>query len=145
MVQKEVADRLAATPGGRVYGVPSVKARWYCDVEYAGNVGASVFWPVPHVDSGLVRLTRRPEPTNSSGRDATFAVVDAAFGQRRKTLRAALATFAGGAPIAEAALVNAGVRPSARGEELSVDEFARLSDALADAMHHDPASSAESA
>lgn len=132
MVQKEVAERLAATPGGRVYGVPSVKARWYCDVEYAGNVGTSVFWPVPHVESGLVRMTRRPTPASTSGRAATFAVIDAAFGQRRKTLRAALAVLAGSPAAAERALVSAGVPPSARGEQLSVEQFARVSDALAD-------------
>lgn len=132
MVQKEVAERLAATPGGRVYGVPSVKARWYCDVEYAGNVGTSVFWPVPHVESGLVRMTRRPTPASTSGRAATFAVIDAAFGQRRKTLRAALAVLAGSPAAAERALVSAGVSPSDRGEQLSVEQFARVSDALAD-------------
>lgn len=132
MVQKEVAERLAATPGGRVYGVPSVKARWYCDVEYAGNIGTSVFWPVPHVDSGLVRMTRRPTPVSTSGRAATFAVIDAAFGQRRKTLRAALAGLAGSPAAAERALVSAGVAPSDRGEQLSVEQFARVSDALAD-------------
>ena len=132
MVQKEVAERLAATPGGRVYGVPSVKARWYCDVEYAGNIGTSVFWPVPHVESGLVRMTRRPTPVSTSGRAATFAVIDAAFGQRRKTLRAALAGLAGSPAAAERALVSAGVAPSDRGEQLSVEQFARVSDALAD-------------
>ena len=104
MVQKEVADRLAAAPGGRVYGVPSVKARWYCDVEAAGNVGTSVFWPVPHVESGLVRMTRREPPASVAGRAATFAMIDAAFAQRRKTLRSALATLAGGAAAAERAL-----------------------------------------
>lgn len=130
MVQKEVADRLTASPGSRQYGVPSVKARWYCDVEAAGNVGTSVFWPQPRVDSGLVRMTRHAPPQSESGREATFAVVDAAFGQRRKTLRAALAGFAGGARTAEEALVAAGIDPSARGEQLSVAEFARLSDAL---------------
>lgn len=130
MVQKEVADRLAATPGSRLYGVPSVKARWYCDVEAAGNVGTEVFWPKPHVDSGLVRMTRRTPPHSTSGRAATFAVIDAAFGQRRKTLRAGLAGFAGGPQVAEHALSVAGIDPSARGEQLSVAEFARLSDAL---------------
>ncbi len=131
MVQKEVADRLAARPGSRVYGIPSVKARWYCDVESAGNIGTSVFWPAPHVDSGLVRMTRHEPPRSSSGRAATFAVVDAAFSQRRKTLRSALAAVAGGPDRAEAALVAAGVAPSARGESLSVQEFARISDELA--------------
>ena len=132
MVQKEVADRLAAGPGGRVYGVPSVKARWYCDVEAAGNVGTSVFWPVPHVESGLVRMTRREPPASVAGRAATFAVIDAAFAQRRKTLRAALASLAGGPAVAEAALRAAGVDPSRRGEELDVTDFARIADALDD-------------
>ncbi len=132
MVQKEVADRLVAGPGSRVYGVPSVKARWYCDVEAAGNVGTSVFWPVPHVESGLVRMTRREPPESASGRAATFATIDAAFSQRRKMLRSALAVLAGGPDAAERALVAAGVAPTERGESLSLEEFARISDALAD-------------
>ncbi len=133
MVQKEVADRLAAGPGSRTYGVPSAKARWYCSVEAAGNVGTSVFWPVPHVDSGLVRMTRHASPPSRAGREATFAVIDAAFAQRRKTLRSALASLAGSAPAAEAALRNAGVDPGLRGEQLGVGEFARIADALAEA------------
>lgn len=133
MVQKEVADRLCAGPGSRVYGVPSVKARWYADVEAAGNVGTSVFWPVPHVDSGLVRMTRREPPASSAGREATFAVIDAAFAQRRKTLRSALAALAGSPAAAEAALRRAGVDPAVRGEQLGVAEFARIADALASA------------
>jgi 16S rRNA (adenine1518-N6/adenine1519-N6)-dimethyltransferase len=131
MVQKEVADRLAAGPGGRVYGVPSVKARWYCTVEPAGNIGTSVFWPVPHVESGLVRMTRREPPPSVAGREAVFTVVDAAFSQRRKTLRSALATLAGSAAAAEAALRQAGVDPGARGEQLDVADFVRIADALA--------------
>jgi 16S rRNA (adenine1518-N6/adenine1519-N6)-dimethyltransferase len=133
MVQKEVADRLAAGPGGRVYGVPSVKARWYCEVEPAGNVGTSVFWPVPHVESGLVRMTRREPPASEAGRAATFAVVDAAFAQRRKTLRSSLAGIAGSPTAAETALRAAGVDPSLRGEQLDVADFARIADALAHA------------
>jgi 16S rRNA (adenine1518-N6/adenine1519-N6)-dimethyltransferase len=132
MVQKEVADRLAAEPGSRVYGVPSVKARWYCDIESAGNVGTTVFWPAPRVDSGLVRMTRHAEPVSASGREATFTVIDAAFSQRRKTLRAALATLAGSPSRAEEALRAAGIDPSLRGEQLDVADFARLADALAD-------------
>lgn len=131
MVQKEVADRLAAGPGGRVYGVPSVKARWWCDVESAGNVGTSVFWPVPHVDSGLVRMTRREPPPSVAGREAVFAVIDAAFSQRRKTLRSSLAGLAGSPAAAEEALRAAGVDPGARGEQLGVVEFAQVADALA--------------
>ncbi len=133
MVQKEVADRLAAGPGSRVYGVPSVKARWHCTVEAAGDVGTSVFWPVPHVESGLVRMTRTDPPPCTVGRAAVFAVIDAAFSQRRKTLRSALAALAGSPTAAEAAVTAAGVDPSLRGEQLGVADFARIADALASA------------
>jgi 16S rRNA (adenine1518-N6/adenine1519-N6)-dimethyltransferase len=143
MVQKEVADRLAAGPGSRVYGIPSVKARWYCDVEAAGSIGTSVFWPVPHVESGLVRMTRREPPVSSAGREATFAVIDGAFSQRRKTLRSALATLAGSPALAERALVAAGVDPSLRGEQLDVAAFARIADGLE--AERNRASSGESA
>jgi 16S rRNA (adenine1518-N6/adenine1519-N6)-dimethyltransferase len=129
MVQAEVADRLAADPGSRTYGVPSVKARWYADVRRAGPVGRAVFWPVPNVDSGLVALRRREPPTTSVSREEVFAVVDVAFGQRRKTLRAALAGWAGSPAAAEAALRRAGVDPSARGEQLAVADFARIAEA----------------
>ncbi len=124
MVQAEVADRLAAPPGSRTYGVPSVKAAWYADVRRAGAVGRTVFWPAPHVDSGLVAFTRREPPAGD--RAATFAVVDAAFAQRRKTLRAALAGWAGSPAAAEARLRAAGVDPGLRGEQLGVEDFARL-------------------
>ncbi|MFI7318676.1 16S rRNA (adenine(1518)-N(6)/adenine(1519)-N(6))-dimethyltransferase RsmA [Streptomyces venezuelae] len=129
MVQAEVADRLAAGPGSRVYGVPSVKANWYAEVKRAGSIGRNVFWPAPNVDSGLVSLVRRAEPikTSASKREV-FAVVDAAFAQRRKTLRAALSGWAGSAAAAEAALVAAGVSPQARGEALTVEEFARIAE-----------------
>lgn len=126
MVQSEVADRLAAEPGSRTYGVPSVKARWYADVRRAGAVPRSVFWPVPNVDSALVAMTRTSPPTTPASRAEVFAVVDAAFAQRRKTLRAALAGWAGSTSLAEAACITAGIDPSARGEQLRVDEFARL-------------------
>ncbi|WP_425570564.1 16S rRNA (adenine(1518)-N(6)/adenine(1519)-N(6))-dimethyltransferase RsmA [Nonomuraea rosea] len=129
MVQLEVADRLAAGPGSKVYGVPSVKAAWYADVRRAGPVGRTVFWPVPNVDSGLVSLTRREPPETTASREEVFAVVDAAFAQRRKTLRAALASWAGSPPLAEEALRAAGVNPSARGEELDVTSFARIAEA----------------
>jgi 16S rRNA (adenine1518-N6/adenine1519-N6)-dimethyltransferase len=129
MVQAEVADRLAAPPGSRVYGVPSVKAAWYADVRRAGAIGRNVFWPAPNVDSGLVALTRRTEPlATTASRAQVFAVVDAAFAQRRKTLRAALAGWAGSAPAAEEALIAAGVSPQARGEALTVAEFARIAE-----------------
>ena len=124
MVQAEVADRLAAPPGSRTYGVPSVKAAWYAEVRRAGAIGRTVFWPAPHVDSGLVSFRRREPP--DADRTAVFAVVDAAFAQRRKTLRAALAGWAGSAACAEERLRAAGIDPSARGEVLSVGDFARL-------------------
>lgn len=130
MVQSEVADRLAATPGSRVYGVPSVKAAWFADVRRAGTVGRNVFWPAPNVDSGLVAWTRREPPTAAATREQVFAVVDAAFAQRRKMLRAALKVHAGSNVDAEAALIAAGVDPQARGEQLSVADFARIADAL---------------
>ncbi|TDD66203.1 16S rRNA (adenine(1518)-N(6)/adenine(1519)-N(6))-dimethyltransferase RsmA [Jiangella aurantiaca] len=128
MVQKEVADRLAAPPGSRTYGVPSVKAAWYATVSPAGAVGRNVFWPAPNVDSGLVLLERRPSAGDHdpAERAAVFAVVDAAFAQRRKTLRAALRGWAGSAAAAETVLTAAGVDPRARGEQLTVDDFARI-------------------
>ncbi|WP_335940106.1 16S rRNA (adenine(1518)-N(6)/adenine(1519)-N(6))-dimethyltransferase RsmA [Streptomyces sp. PTD5-9] len=129
MVQAEVADRLAARPGNKVYGVPSVKANWYADVKRAGAIGRNVFWPAPNVDSGLVSLVRRTEPvTTRAARAEVFEVVDAAFAQRRKTLRAALAGWAGSASAAEAALVAAGISPQARGEALTVEEFAAIAE-----------------
>ncbi|WP_433416590.1 16S rRNA (adenine(1518)-N(6)/adenine(1519)-N(6))-dimethyltransferase RsmA [Microtetraspora malaysiensis] len=128
MVQAEVADRLAATPGSRIYGVPSLKAAWYADVRRAGPVGRNVFWPAPNVDSGLVSLVRRDPPETSATRREVFAAVDAAFAQRRKTLRAALASWAGTAAAAEEALVRAGVEPSARGEQLGIADFARIAE-----------------
>jgi 16S rRNA (adenine1518-N6/adenine1519-N6)-dimethyltransferase len=124
LVQAEVAERLAAAPGSSAYGVPSVKAAWYGDVRRAGNVGRRVFWPEPNVDSGLVSLARRDPPTGD--RAATFAVVDAAFAMRRKSLRAALARWAGSPAAAETRLRAAGIDPGARGEQLSVTDFARL-------------------
>jgi 16S rRNA (adenine1518-N6/adenine1519-N6)-dimethyltransferase len=132
MVQAEVAERLAAGPGSRIYGVPSVKAAWYGDVTRAGAVGRNVFWPAPNVDSGLVRLVRRDPPSSRAGRKAVFACIDAAFAQRRKTLRAALAGWAGSADAAEQALRAAGVDPRARGEQLDVVAFAAVADARLD-------------
>ncbi|MFF5615804.1 16S rRNA (adenine(1518)-N(6)/adenine(1519)-N(6))-dimethyltransferase RsmA [Streptomyces albidoflavus] len=129
MVQSEVADRLAAAPGSKVYGVPSVKATWYAEVKRAGAIGRNVFWPAPNVDSGLVSLVRRDgPPATTATREQVFAVVDAAFAQRRKTLRAALSGWAGSAAAAEAALVAAGVSPQARGESLTVEEFAAIAE-----------------
>ena len=126
MVQAEVAHRLAAAPGSRTYGVPSVKAAWWADVELAGNIGRSVFWPAPNVDSALVSLVRREPPAAPELRERTFALVDAAFAQRRKTLRAALGTTFGSPAAAEAALVAADIDPTLRGEQLTVVDFARL-------------------
>jgi 16S rRNA (adenine1518-N6/adenine1519-N6)-dimethyltransferase len=126
MVQAEVADRLCAPPGSRVYGAPSVKLAWYATARPAGTVPRSVFWPVPNVDSRLVAFTRHDPPATAASREEVFALVDAAFAQRRKTLRAALAGWAGSAPEAERLLRAAGIDPGARGESLGVAEFARL-------------------
>jgi 16S rRNA (adenine1518-N6/adenine1519-N6)-dimethyltransferase len=126
MVQAEVAHRLAAEPGSRTYGVPSLKARWWADVELAGNISRSVFWPAPNVDSALVALRGHDPPAAPELRERTFALVDAAFAQRRKTLRAALASTFGSPAAAEAALVAAGLDPGARGEQLTIADFARL-------------------
>ena len=125
MVQAEVADRMTAPPGSRTYGVPSVKLAWFAEVRRAGQVPRSVFWPVPRVDSGLVAFTRRQPPAGAE-RDEVFAVVDAAFAQRRKTLRAALAPWAGSAAVAEQVLRQAGIEPARRGESLGVTEFAQI-------------------
>ena len=131
MVQAEVADRMCAGPGSRVYGTPSVKLAWYADARPAGTVPRSVFWPVPNVDSKLVAFTRHDPPDTTASRQEVFALVDAAFRQRRKTMRAALAGWAGSAPEAERLLRQAGIDPGARGESLGVAEFARLAAARA--------------
>jgi 16S rRNA (adenine1518-N6/adenine1519-N6)-dimethyltransferase len=126
MVQAEVADRLTARPGSRVYGAPTVKLAWWADARRAGPVPRAVFWPVPNVDSGLVAFDRRTPPATSATREEVFAVVDAAFAQRRKTLRAALSGWAGSPAAAEAALARAGIDPATRGEQLDVAAFARI-------------------
>jgi 16S rRNA (adenine1518-N6/adenine1519-N6)-dimethyltransferase len=131
MVQAEVADRMSAPPGSRTYGVPSAKLAWYATARRAGSVGRAVFWPVPRVDSGLVSLMRHSAAEAAAvraaaGREETFAVIDAAFSQRRKTLRSALAAWAGSAAAAEVVLRAAGVDPSLRGEALAVSDFARI-------------------
>lgn len=126
MVQLEVAQRLASPPGSKIYGVPSLKAAWYADVRLVGTVSRSVFWPVPNVDSGLVRLDRRDPPRDDVDRRDVFAAVDAAFAQRRKTLRSSLAAWAGGAQAAEEALLAAGISPQERGEQLSIVDFAAI-------------------
>lgn len=126
MVQAEVAERLCAAPGAPAYGVPSVKLAWWAAARWAGPVSRAVFWPVPRVDSGLVALRRREPPSTRASRAEVFALVDAAFAQRRKTLRAALAGWAGSAAAAETALRDVGIDPAARGETLDVADFARL-------------------
>jgi 16S rRNA (adenine1518-N6/adenine1519-N6)-dimethyltransferase len=131
MVQSEVADRMCAGPGSRVYGVPSAKIAWYAAAKPAGTVPRSVFWPVPNVDSKLVSFTRCDHPETSATRAEVFAVIDAAFGQRRKTLRAALAVWAGSPAAAERVLRAAGIDPVARGETLSITDFARIAQAAA--------------
>ncbi len=133
MVQSEVADRLAAEPGSRTYGVPSVKAAWFASVRRAGAIGRNVFWPAPNVDSGLVAWEHRDPPAVDVSREEVFAVIDAAFAQRRKTLRSTLKGYAGSAEAAEAALAHAGVSPMARGESLGIEEFARIAEGLAEA------------
>ena len=132
MVQAEVADRMCAGPGGRVYGAPSAKLAWYASARLAGTVPRSVFWPVPNVDSKLVAFTRHDPPSTAASRAEVFAVVDAAFGQRRKTLRAALGGWAGSPAEAERLLRAADVDPGARGESLPVADFARIAEARHD-------------
>ncbi|GAB6986239.1 16S rRNA (adenine(1518)-N(6)/adenine(1519)-N(6))-dimethyltransferase RsmA [Nocardioides pyridinolyticus] len=129
MVQAEVADRLAAKPGSKVYGVPSVKAAWFADVRRAGAIGRNVFWPAPNVDSGLVAWVRRDPPATTVSREEVFAVVDAAFAQRRKALRGALRVLAPREHV-DAALASAGIDPLARGEMLTIEDFVRIAEGL---------------
>lgn len=126
MVQAEVADRMAAGPGSKIYGVPSVKMAWYGDVTKAGTVGRNVFWPAPNVDSGLVRLVRKDRNLDPQLRELTFAVVDAAFGQRRKTLRTALGSVLGSPQNVEDILRDAGINSGLRGEQLSLQDFVAI-------------------
>ena len=126
MVQAEVADRMAAGPGSKIYGVPSVKMAWYGEVTKAGSVGRNVFWPAPNVDSGLVRLVRKERDIDPALRELTFTIVDAAFGQRRKTLRTALGSALGSPQIVEGILRDAGVDPGLRGEQLSLQDFVAI-------------------
>lgn len=138
MVQSEVADRLVAAPGSKIYGVPSAKLAWYAEAIRVGNVPPTVFWPVPNVDSGLVRITRR-RPPHVDGRDPrvtrsqVFRVVDAAFASRRKMLRSALARLCGGSMAASELITAAGIDPTARGEALDIGDLARVVEALAQA------------
>ncbi len=129
MVQAEVADRLVAAPGSRTYGVPTVKASWYAGLRRVGSVGRTVFWPAPNVDSGLVAFERRTPPATTASREQVFRVVDAAFAQRRKTLRAALRPLAP-TDLVDRALTGAGVDPGSRGEQLDVAAYARIAEHL---------------
>ncbi len=126
MVQLEVADRLAAPPGNKTYGVPSAKIAWYAAARRVGTVPPKVFWPVPNVESGLVRLERRDPPATDAPREKVFAVIDAAFAQRRKMLRAALAPLLGSAAASSQIIEAAGVDPQARGEVLDINQFAAV-------------------
>ena len=129
MVQLEVADRLAAQPGSKVYGVPSVKAGFYGKVSKAGTIGKNVFWPAPNIESGLVRIDvfeDAPWPITDESRANVWPVIDAAFAQRRKTLRAALSGHFGSGAAAEEALRAADIDPKQRGEKLAVEDFVRL-------------------
>ena len=126
MVQAEVADRLAAKPGTKDYGIPSVKAAWWADVKGAGSVSRSVFWPAPNVDSKLVGFTRRPTPGDEELRKKVFTIIDAAFAQRRKMLRSALSTLYGSSSAAEEILVRAKIDPTLRGEALEIDGFCAI-------------------
>jgi len=130
MVQLEVADRLVAAPGSRTYGVPSAKLAWYGRAERVGTVPPRVFWPVPNVDSGLVRITRVDPPACSATREQVFTVIDAAFAKRRKMLRSALSSLCGRSAAAAELLTAAEVDPTARGESLGIQEFARIAEQL---------------
>lgn len=130
MVQAEVADRLAAKPGSKTYGIPSAKVAWYATATRIGTVSPTVFWPVPNVESGLVAIARREQPETGATRAQVFAVVDAAFGQRRKMLRSALAQLAGSSTTASAAITAAGLDPQTRGEMLDIADFARIAEQL---------------
>ena len=126
MVQAEVADRLAAKPGGKEYGIPSVKAAWWADVKNVGTVSRSIFWPAPNVDSKLVGFTRRETAGSEESRAKVFTIIDAAFAQRRKMLRSALSSLYGSSSAAEAILVKAGIDPTLRGEALQIQSFCKI-------------------
>ena len=127
MVQAEVGHRLAAGPGSRVYGSPSVKASWYGDWSLVGTISRQVFWPVPNVDSVLVGFRAAAHPGTDAERLRTFALVDAAFGQRRMMRRQSLSELLGGtSSSASAALEAAEVDPTLRGEQLTVHDFLRI-------------------
>ncbi|MDO4898308.1 MAG: 16S rRNA (adenine(1518)-N(6)/adenine(1519)-N(6))-dimethyltransferase RsmA [Rothia sp. (in: high G+C Gram-positive bacteria)] len=129
MVQDEVADRLAAKPGSKIYGVPSVKANWFAEVSKAGVIGTNVFWPAPKIKSGLVAFKRREQLLTDIPREEVFTIIDAAFAQRRKTLRAALSGWAGSGAGAEEILNRAGIAPNERGEKLDIHGYIRIAEA----------------
>ena len=126
MVQAEVADRLAAKPGTKEYGIPSVKAAWWADLSGAGSISRSVFWPVPGVDSKLVSFTRHQPLGDEVLRKSVFTLIDAAFAQRRKMLRSALSSIYGSSGAAEKVLIEAGINPTLRGESLLVNDFCTI-------------------
>ena len=126
MVQAEVADSLAAKPGTKDYGIPSVKAAWWAEVKGAGSVSRSVFWPAPNVDSKLVSFTRRQTPGDEELRRKVFTIIDAAFAQRRKMLRSALSSLYGSSSAAEEILNRAKIDPTLRGEALEIDGFCAI-------------------
>ena len=126
MVQAEVADRLAAKPNSKEYGIPSVKATWWTDVTGAGSVSRNIFWPQPNVDSKLVAFTRRVTPGDEELRKKVFAIIDLSFAQRRKMLRSALSSMYGGSAAAEAVLTQAGIDPTLRGESLDIHSFCAI-------------------
>ena len=126
MVQAEVADRLAAKPGGKEYGIPSVKVAWWADVKNVGTVSRSIFWPAPNVDSKLVGFTRRETAGSEESREKVFTIIDAAFAQRRKMLRSALSSLYGSSSAAEEILIKAGIDPTLRGEALQVESFCKI-------------------
>ena len=126
MVQSEVADRLVAKPGSKTYGSPSVKAAWWADLTAAGTVSRSIFWPVPNVDSSLVRFIRHENPGDEQLRRATFKVIDFAFAQRRKMMRAALSELCGGSSQASVILEASGIDPTIRGEGLELSDFIKI-------------------
>jgi 16S rRNA (adenine1518-N6/adenine1519-N6)-dimethyltransferase len=126
MVQAEVADRLAASPGSKDYGIPSVKSAWWAQVKGAGSVSRSIFWPAPNVDSKLVSFTRRATPGDEAMRKKVFTIIDAAFAQRRKMLRSALSSLYGSSALAEEILTKAGIDPTLRGEALEISGFCAI-------------------
>ncbi|MFM1750428.1 MAG: 16S rRNA (adenine(1518)-N(6)/adenine(1519)-N(6))-dimethyltransferase RsmA [Candidatus Nanopelagicaceae bacterium] len=121
MVQAEVADRLAAKPGNKDYGVPSLKSAWWADLELAGNIARSIFWPVPNVDSKLVYFKRHSPLGDEDFRHKVFALIDAAFSQRRKMIRSAMSSVLG--ENSESIIKNAGIDPTLRGEALDISAY----------------------